>query len=108
VTVQRCTFGDLAQRIRSFFDFEISLERPYKLCDFRPAFGEIFAEELAGFDFWGHSDLDLIFGQIRDTCRPLPFRRQILFNGSFSLYRTPRRPPGGTGTRSVRSATGMP
>jgi hypothetical protein len=88
VTVQRCTFGDLAQRIRSFFDFEISLERPYKLCDFRPAFGEIFAEELAGFDFWGHSDLDLIFGQIRDHLPAAAFQAdKILFNGSFSLYR---------------------
>src|SRR5829696_9046901 len=36
-----CEFDDLAKRIRGFFDFEVSLEQPYKLCDFRPAFGEI-------------------------------------------------------------------
>jgi hypothetical protein len=59
VAVQLCKFEDLAQRIRSHFEFEISLERPYKLCDFRPAFSEIFADELTGYDFWGHSDLDL-------------------------------------------------
>ena len=53
VAVQLCEFEDLAKRIRSLFDFEISLEQPYKLCDFRPAFGEIFADELAGYDFWG-------------------------------------------------------
>ena len=41
-----CEFDDLAKRIRDFFDFEVSLEQPYKLCDFRPAFGDIFAEEL--------------------------------------------------------------
>jgi hypothetical protein len=88
VAVQMCAFDDLAKRIKNFFDFEISLERPYKLCDFRPAFGEIFADELAGFDFWGHSDLDLIFGQIRDHLPAAAFQAdKILFNGNFSLYR---------------------
>jgi hypothetical protein len=88
VVVQRCEFGDLAKRVRSFFDFEISLERPYKICDFRPAFGEIFADELAGYDFWGHCDLDVIFGRIRDHLPAAAFRAdKILFNGNFSLYR---------------------
>jgi hypothetical protein len=88
VAVHMCSFDHLAKRIQSFFDFEISLERPYKLCDFRPAFGEIFAEELAGFDFWGHNDLDLVFGQIRDHLPAAAFRAdKILFNGNFSLYR---------------------
>ena len=81
-------FDDLATRIRRFFDFHISLERPYKLCDFRPAFGDIFADELAGYDFWGHSDLDVIFGRIRDLLPATAFEAdKILFNGSFSLYR---------------------
>ena len=88
VAVQVCTFDDLARRVQSFFAFEISLERPYKLCDFRPAFGEIFAEELAGYDFWGHSDLDVIFGRIRDHLPAAAFEAdKILFNGNFGLYR---------------------
>lgn len=88
VAIRMCTFDDLADRIRSHFDFEISLERPYKLCDFRPAFGEIFADELAGYDFWGHSDLDVIFGRIREHLPAAAFQAdKILFNGSFSLYR---------------------
>src|SRR5215207_3261972 len=88
VAVQLCEFEDFARRVRSFFDFEISLERPYKLCDFRPAYGEIFAEELAGYDFWGHSDVDVIFGRIRDHLPSVAFDAdKILFNGNFSLYR---------------------
>lgn len=31
VAVQLCEFENLAKRIRSPFEFEISLERPYKL-----------------------------------------------------------------------------
>ncbi len=88
VAVQLCRFDDLVKRIRSHFDFKISLESPYKLCDFRPAFGEIFTDELAGYDFWGHSDLDLIFGRIREHLPDAAFEAdKILFNGNFSLYR---------------------
>ena len=88
VTVQMWPFQDLRNRIRDFFDFEVSLKDPYKLCDFRPAFGAIFAEELAGFDFWGHCDLDLVFGRIRDHLPAVAFEAdKVLFNGNFSLYR---------------------
>jgi hypothetical protein len=88
VEVRLGTFADLAERIQGWFDFEVSLERPYKLCDFRPAFGEIFAGELAGYDFWGHSDLDVVFGRIRDHLPPAAFAAdKILFSGNFSLYR---------------------
>jgi hypothetical protein len=86
--VRVCEFGDLAARIRAHFDFGISLETPYKLCDFRPAFGEIFAEELAGYDFWGHTDLDVVFGRIREHLPPDAFEAdKILFQGNFALYR---------------------
>ena len=64
VGVHRWEFADLAARIQGSFDFRICLERPYKLCDFRPAFGEVFADELRGYDWWGHSDLDVLFGRV--------------------------------------------
>jgi hypothetical protein len=70
VTVQLCDFAGLVARIERKFDFEVSLERPYKLCGLRPAFGEIFRDELAGYDFWGHSDLDVVFGRIRKHLPP--------------------------------------
>jgi len=88
VRVQPTRFPDLAARIQGHFDFEISLERPYKLCDFRPAFGEVFRDELAGYDFWGHCDLDVVFGRIRDHLPPEAFDAdKILIQGNFALYR---------------------
>ena len=88
VVVRLCRFEDLAARIRGCFEFPVSLERPYKLCDFRPAFGEIFAAELAGYDFWGHCDLDVVFGRIRDHLPAAAFAAdKVLFSGNFSLYR---------------------
>jgi hypothetical protein len=86
--VRLCELTDLAGRIQGHFDFDISLESPYKLCDFRPAFGEIFRAELAGYDFWGHSDLDVVFGRIRDHLPVEAFEAdKILFQGNFALYR---------------------
>jgi hypothetical protein len=37
-----------------------------KLCDYRPAFGEMYADEIEGFDFWGHTDLDCVYGRLWD------------------------------------------
>jgi hypothetical protein len=88
VSVHLCEFADLVARIQKQFDFRISLERPYKLCDFRPAFGEVFREELRGYDFWGHCDLDVVFGRIRDHLPPEAFDAdKILIQGNFALYR---------------------
>ena len=88
VTVELCEFDELVKRIQSHVEFEIALTSPYKLCDFRPAFGEIFADELAGYDFWGHCDLDVLFGRIRDHLPPEAFEAdKILFQGNFALYR---------------------
>ncbi len=43
----------------------VSIPGGYKLCDFRPTFGALFAEQLQGLDFWGHCDLDVIWGDVR-------------------------------------------
>jgi hypothetical protein len=43
----------------------ISVETPWKLCDYKPTYGLAFEDYLAGFDFWGHCDVDVIWGNIR-------------------------------------------
>jgi hypothetical protein len=44
--------------------FPIQIKNPYKLCDFKPAYGLLFSEHLTDCDFWGHGDIDVIFGNI--------------------------------------------
>jgi len=44
---------------------DLSHVKPYKMCDFKPAFGIAFADLLAGCDFWGHVDCDLVLGYLR-------------------------------------------
>lgn len=62
---------------------------PYKLCDYKPVYGLIFDEDLQDYDFWGHCDVDLIFGDIRTfiTDDILNKYDRILSRGHFSLYR---------------------
>lgn len=46
--------------------FTVSIDYAYKLCDYKPAYGYLFPELIAGYDFWGQSDIDIIYGSIRD------------------------------------------
>lgn len=71
------------------------IEKPYKLCDFRPAYGHIFSNIIEGYDFWGHCDTDLIFGDILGT---LTISREDIYNfdriyirGHLSFYRNTER-----------------
>jgi len=43
-----------------------NVKHPYKVCDFKPAFGKIFWEFINNYDFWGYGDIDLIYGDIRN------------------------------------------
>lgn len=65
VKVYYMEFSELKQLIQKHFSFPICFNRSYKICDFRPAFGEIFHEYINKYDFWGHCDIDLIWGDIR-------------------------------------------
>lgn len=58
------TFDQLKERISGKFDFPIVLEKPYKLCDYKPAYGYIFEDYLKDFKFWGHCDIDTLMGNL--------------------------------------------
>lgn len=58
------SFDDLRDKVQSKFDFEISLKTPYKLCDYKVAYGFIFEEELKEYEYWGFCDTDVLLGDI--------------------------------------------
>lgn len=93
VKVTYMTFESLRNRIQKFYDFKISLEKPYKLCDYRPAYGEIFKPEIRGYDFWGYCDIDVVFGNIRSfiTDEILSDYDVIGFLGHSTLFRNTDR-----------------
>lgn len=64
VTLHQESFDNLRRRFRQVLGFEISLEHPYKLCDYKPVYGLAFQDLIQGYDFWGHCDIDMVFGRI--------------------------------------------
>ena len=72
---------------------KISLEAPYKICDYRPMFGQIFQDYLSGYDYWANCDMDMIFGDLRKffDMYDLSQYDRFLHLGHLSLYRnTPK------------------
>lgn len=89
VIVINHTFEDIKAWIQSKFDFEISLKRPYKLCDYRPAFGYIFEQYIAEYDFWGCADPDCIWGDLSKyiTWDLLDQFDKLFLLGHLTIYR---------------------
>ena len=89
VTVLYDDFLSFKSKIQLFFEFEVNIPGPYKLCDFRPAFGEIFQNVFLGYHYWGYCDLDLIFGDIYKSIEmPLKLNFDKIFTrGHLSLIR---------------------
>ena len=65
------------------------IAKPYKLCDYKPAYGEIFQDYIKDYDYWGHCDNDLIFGNIRHFFPDdlLDKFDRLLTRGHLTLYR---------------------
>ncbi len=89
VIVTYSSLSEIKKKVERLYDFKINLKSPYKLTDFKPAYGEIFAEDVSGYDYWGHCDIDLIFGNIEKILNN-PIKNnydKILTRGHFSLYK---------------------
>lgn len=70
VKVKYISWVKMQQYIQSKFDFHIVLDRPYKLCDYKPAYGYIFEEYINDYEYWGHCDTDLIWGDFNHFWKP--------------------------------------
>lgn len=46
--------------------FKINVLNGLKICDLRPAFGVIFNDFIKKYDYWGYSDTDIIYGNLRN------------------------------------------
>lgn len=65
------------------------IDYPYKLCDFKPIYGHILEDYLSDYDYWGHCDVDLIFGDLRKFFNEYEISKydRFLHLGHLSLYR---------------------
>ena len=65
IIVNKMQFPDFQKIVQSAFDFPIVLDRPYKLCEYKQAYGYILKDFIKNYDYWGFGDLDLLYGDIR-------------------------------------------
>lgn len=89
IRVLKMSFFECKNYIQQKFDFEITIDSPYKLCDFKGSYGYIFQDYIREYDFWGFGDIDLIYGNIRLflTNDILDAYDMISGWGHFTLYR---------------------
>ena len=67
----------------------LSIKKPYKCCDFRPVYGVIFRDYIKEYEYWGHCDFDMIFGDIIGFLEKNNYRSydKFLTLGHLTLYR---------------------
>lgn len=65
-----------------------------KVWDFRPALGLLYAKEIEGYDFWGHTDFDCLYGDVNKWVTDeflsnlaVHSNHDEYVNGCWSLYR---------------------
>ena len=89
IKIIKTTMNQLKNDFQKKFDFKIRLEKPYKLCDYKPLYGYLFSDYIQGYDFWGYCDCDLVFGDIDSFLDVDLFEQydKVLRNGHLSLIR---------------------
>src|ERR1700722_10219464 len=87
--VERTALSELKDRFSTVAGFQVSLLNAYKLCDFKPAYGSAFADLLRSYDFWGHTDLDLYYGNLGAFLSEDALKKylRLYHRGHLSLFR---------------------
>lgn len=66
VQIYETSFQDYCAKVSARLNIKFSPTEPYKLCDLKPALGEVHEEELVGYSHWAFGDIDLVYGQLSD------------------------------------------
>lgn len=89
---------DINQLATQKLGFKTNIKDGYKMCDFKPAYGFLFSNIIEGYDFWGHADMDVIFGDIRHFITNNVLEKHELINvrhdflaGYFLLFKNTRK-----------------
>jgi len=84
--------NELQNRINTVVFGKASLKYAYRVCDFRPMYGALFAKELHEYDYWGYCDIDVVFGKINTFLNRNDFQKDAIFNGGhFTLIKNINR-----------------
>lgn len=91
--------NEFKARARRIFDVDCPAEDgKAKAHDYRPTFGELYQDDLKGYDFYGHTDLDCCYGKVDnfvteallESCDIHSNHRNYIC-GPWTLYRNVKR-----------------
>lgn len=86
VIITHLSFCEFRSKVQKKFDFQIALDSPRKLCDFKPAYGYILEEDIVQYPYWGYCDVDVILG---DLNRMIPWDKnfqKLFVHGHMTLF----------------------
>lgn len=68
---------------------KICLKTPYKLCDYKPVWWAVIGEAINDYDYWGHIDTDVIYGNLSKflTEDLLGDHTKIFEQGNLTIYK---------------------
>ena len=89
ITIVYQTFSEFKKLIESRLGQKISLDNPYKLCDYKPIYGYVLYEQIKQYEYWGYCDCDLIWGNLYPFIEPLIEKNydKVFASGHLTLYR---------------------
>lgn len=94
IRYQETGFEEYVERYKAVLGDEIQINNPYKICDLRPFFGIIHEKDIRGYDFFGWTDLDILYGDIRSFYTEAILKKydvlsthSIRLSGHFALLR---------------------
>lgn len=94
VSLKRLDFSVFKQKCSEAIGVPVVFKNPKKICDLKPLFGEVLAEDLIGYEYWGHCDLDVIWGDLESFLEDIDYlqydivsTRKLTLCGHFTLYR---------------------
>lgn len=79
---------------RDIVKINVDVQHPYKLCDYKALYGDIFKEYLTNYEYWGHCDLDLVWGNLQGFFKAVEYKqfdivttRRNAISGHCTIYK---------------------
>lgn len=94
ILVHNISFDNYVKLVTSKLRFPINIKNPYKICDLRPLFGFLHNDVIKNYDYYGWTDVDILFGDIREFYTNDVLKKYNVFSthairlsGHFALFK---------------------
>lgn len=89
IRIVKISFQHFKNLFYEKINHNIVLDRPYKICDYKPSFGYVLQDYISDYAFWGHCDIDMILGRVMHFLPSNIFENfdKIYQHGHLCIYR---------------------